>query len=255
MKYQKQELIRIYKNGKHGLITHSELIPIKEKLLLAINNLDVTFIPYLNNLISVLFLLLKENKLDFFDINFLNFAKINYDYNYFAIILYGLTYDESRISDNPLENELLFLNILSLYEGIYDILENDINNINYLIKTNQNLANIMVYYIKLRNEIINSNELNLDNKMVLSTILNHISTFIYINKQDYQNDFSLIERTIQHIKDNIEIFRLYFINNHIFDSECFIGSISSGGIKQEIYVIGDIVNNIYNNKIIVKKRQ
>ena len=114
---------------------------------------------------------------------------------------------------------------------------------------------IVAYYIYHRDDILNDMNLNLDNKLVLLTILNHISVFFYINKEQYQDNYELIAKSINHIKDNIYSYRLYFLENNIFDTESFIGSISSGGLKQELYIIGNIVNDIYNNEILTNNKK
>lgn len=255
MNWTKEDLIKIYKDGKCGIISYPDLLPIKKQLILAINNLDPSIIPYLGNLIFNLFILLKENKLDSFDLDFINFAKTNIDYAYFPVVLYGITYDKSRIANNILDNEILFLNIESLFQGLYNILEIKPDNIKYLEKNNLNLSNIITSYINEKINIFNDEELNLENKLVLISILNHIATIFYVNQDEYQNNFSIIKECLKSIKDNFIVFRSYFIQNNVYDVPSFIGSISSGGLKQELYIIGEILNDTYNKKMIVKKRQ
>ena len=255
MKWTKKDLIKIYKDAKNNVISYPELQDIKEPLILAINNLDATIIPYLGNLIFNLFILFKENKLDCFDLNFINFAKTNIDYAYFPIVLYGVTYDKTRVTDNILDNEILFLNIESLFQGLYDILEVKPENIKYLEKSNLSLSHIITYYINEKINIFNNENLSLENKLVLISILNHIASIFYINQDEYQNNYLIIEECMKTIKDNFALFRSFFIQNNMYDTPSFIGSISSGGLQQELYIIGEILNDTYNKKMIVKKRQ
>ena len=160
----------------------------------------------------------------------------------------GLYFDNSKLSNNIIENEKIIRTLSSCFLEIFDIITYDISKINYFKNINSYLTNLSVRYTSFRISILNDKNIELNNKLILISILDLISVYIYLNKEIFENHEEYLDKSINHIKDNLEIYQEYFIDNNIFDLESGLGPISSSGFIQEFIVIGNIVQDIYKKE-------
>ena len=163
-------------------------------------------------------------------------------------ILEGLNFNNSKLNNNIEDNEKLIRSLCACFSGIFDILSNDISFASYLSNKNLYLTNLSIRYTSYRLSILNDENIEINNKLMLISVLDLISVYIYINKEIFEEQEEYLDKCINHIKDNIEIYKDYFKENGIFDEESSLGPMSSCGFLQEFLVIGEVVNAIYEKE-------
>ena len=168
-------------------------------------------------------------------------------------ILKGIDFDSSKLNNNLQDNENIIRSLCGCFSGIYDVLSNNLRDISYILKENPYLANLSIRYTSYRLIILNDDEIDINNKLLLISILDLISVYMYINKDAFYTKEDYLDKCILHIKENMTIYKEYFKENNIFDKESAFGPISSDGLLQEFIVIGEIVKSIYEKEDKVKK--
>ena len=184
---------------------------------------------------------------------FIDIIRKNIDKEYEQDIINCIEFDSSKLTNNLDDNEKIIRYICGGFSGLFYIINNNINNISYLLEINSYLGNLSIRYTSLRISILNDDEINLNNKLLLISVLDLISVYMYINKYSFYTKEYYLDKCILHIKENINIYKEYFIENNIFDKESSLGPISSNGLLQEFIVIGEIVNSIYEKEDKIKK--
>ena len=254
MNYKDEDLINIYKELKTGVLNYNELLPIKDKLLFIVNSINLTYTFSIKQLISVLFKLQKENRLDLIDKELIIFLKKYHEDNYIPLILEGLTYTNERLSNNIFENESIIESLNFSFYAISNILLEDINSFNYLNNKNSTYTNLVVRFINIKNDLFEKNY-HRNDLYVLLSILEIITSFIYINIEEFEYDFDLINKCMDLIEKNIVTYFYYFIKNDLWNMNILERPVSSGGFIKEFIIIGNIVNDIYKKEKVVKIRQ
>lgn len=187
------------------------------------------------------------NKNDFFN----KIEKI-IDNNYLQSIIYGIEFNSLKLNNNLINNETIIRTLCACFGGLFDVINNNIKNISYILNENPYLANLSIRYTYLKVSILNDEELDLNDKLLLTSILDLISVYIYINKDTFDTKEQYLNICLFHIKENINIYKQYFKDNNIFDQESSLGLISTDGFLQEFIVIGEIVKSIYEKENVKK---
>ena len=175
------------------------------------------------------------------------------DSNYQQDIIKGIEFNIFKLNNNLVNNENIIRSLCASFSGIYDVLINNYKLITYILKENPYLANLSIRYTSLRLIILNNEELDTFDKLLLISILDLVSVYIYINKDTFYTKEDYLDICISHIKDNLTIYKEYFKENNIFDIDSSIGPISSDGFLQEFLVIGELVKSIYEKEDKLKK--
>ncbi len=258
MNFNEEEIEEILNDLANLKVKKKELLPFKKQLLLVSSSIGFELSFLIDDLLKLLPILKKEGKLDIIDKNFIEFVQKDFDILYFNNILEGITFNESRFNDDIEENERIIRSLCACFSKVSDIISNDITSISYLMDKNQVLGKLSIRYTSIRTSILESDKIELDDKLVLVNVLDIITTYIYINYKELEERDDLIDISIYSIILNLSYYRTYFLNQHIFDTETSLGSMSSDGIKKEFLVIGNLVNDFYKkeaNKDKVKQKQ
>lgn len=168
---------------------------------------------------------------------------------YLKNIKEGLEFDKSKLTNNIEENEKIIRSLCACFSGMFDIITSDKSLISYFNNRNSYLTNLSIYYIKQRISILNDENINLSNKLMLISILDLISVYMFINKEIFYNNEEYLDICMSKIINNLEIYQEYFIQNNIFDLQSGLGPISSSGFINDFIVIGNIVKDFYNKEI------
>lgn len=242
--YTNKELKDIYLNLKKGKVIKEEIKDIEKELLFIISKVEFREILMIEDLIKILFILKKENKLDIINHELIDFVKQLNDTSFIPYILNGITYTNGRLGSNILENEDIIQKLSFSFYEVYKILEKNYYNFNYINKINNVYCNVLIKYIDLKNKLLVKNYNAID-MYILSIVLELISTFVYINIDDFNYDYNLINVCMNEIEDNILEYFSYFIFNDLWCYNVGLVPKSKGGFKREFIVIGNIVNRIY----------
>ena len=184
--------------------------------------------------------------------DFLNKIKKIVDNNYQQSIIYGIEFNSLKLNNNLINNETIIRTLCACCGGLFDVINKNIKNISYILNENPFLANLSIRYTYLKVSILNNEELDLNDKLLLTSILDLISVYIYINKDTFDTKEQYLNICLFHIKENINIYKQYFKDNNVFDIESSLGLISTDGFLQEFIVIGEIVKSIYEKDNIKK---
>jgi len=241
---------KLYKNLKEGIVPN-DLFPIKKELLFIIKNTNLDDIYALHDLIQLLFTLKHENKLDFINSELLSFSKSTKDANLLPSFIAAITYNNNRLSDDITLNVDTCRDIGIGFYASFIALEQNYNNFNYLNKYNNSFANIAIRFQNLKEKLLNKDYKIID-MYILSNVLEIIATIVYINIDDYNYDYDLINRCMEEIEEKILSYFAYFASQGLWVVDVGITPKSIGGYKKEFIVIGNIVNNIYNNNKTIK---
>ena len=245
--YQKHELLEIYRNAKAGIITHKELLPIRNELIFVIKKTKFEHLYAINDLIMVLQTLQKENKLSIVNQELIDFIKTAREDTYLPAFLYGITYENTRLTDDILENEEIISSLSLAFYLAYKALIRDYTKFNYLDKINNVFANVAIKYLNMKDKLDRS-DYSLQDMYILSNVLERIITMVYINIDSYDYDYEIIKDCMEEIENNIIEYFLYFIENQLWCIDYGLTPKSLGGFKSEFIVIGNIVNKIYDDK-------
>lgn len=80
---------------------------------------------------------------------------------------------------------------------------------------------------------------------VLLNVLELITIYIYINIDDFNYDYSLINKYMDKIENNIIEYFVYFVKNKLWCIDIGIIPKSVGGYKHEFIVLGNLVKQMY----------
>lgn len=169
------------------------------------------------------------------------------DINYQQSILYGIDFNNLYLNDDLKNNDIVIRNLCACFAGLFDVINKDLKNISYLLNVNPYLANLSLRYTSLKLSILNDEKLNLNNKLLLTTILDLISVYIYINKDTFDTKENYLNISLLHIKNNLNTYKYFFKENNVYDKETTLGPDSTDGFLQEFIVIGEVVKNLYEN--------
>ncbi|MBQ8891697.1 MAG: hypothetical protein IJ068_02400 [Bacilli bacterium] len=246
------KLESIYNNLKRGIVNDEELKPIKKELLLIARNIEFGDLYLFLDCIKVLLLLHQENKLDIVNKEFMDFLKPSNEAIYLVSILYALTFNDERLSNNILENIQSLNYLKNSFYGTYKILIKNYNSFNYINKTNNIYINLASKYLHIKDNIMSKNYQIYDT-YILFNVLETIMTFVYINIKEYNYDYDLVNRSMNIIENNkLEYFK-YFKNEKLWCIGNPLMPESLGGFPREFIVIGNLVNKIYQEETKVKK--
>ena len=244
--YDKEELLEIYENLKKGIVNKKELLPIKSKLLFVIKKVKFKHLFALNDLIDVLLILDKEDKLEILNQELIDFGKLIKDDTYLPCFIFGITYDNNRLSRDVLENSEKIFSLGTSFNASFKALYNNYNCFNYLNKINNIYATIAVKFTNLKKRLLSKKYHDMD-MFILSTVLEIITTFVYINIANYDYNYDLIEICMDEIEDNLVKYFVYFLENQLWCIDIGLLPKSVGGFTHEFIVIGDLVNKIYED--------
>ena len=246
--YSLEELYDIYNDLKNNKV-NDLLLPIKKELIYIVSKLNLKDIFILNDLIDSLFILKQENKLDIINQELLDFSKQMGNSSNLVPFILGITFSNDRLT-NDIDSNIDNLNNLGISFGCAsNALVKDYKNFNYLIKNNVIYTNILTEYTNIRERLLLSSYRKND-LFILLSVLDLISTIVYINIIDYDYDYSLINRCMKEIEDNIIKYFSYFFENNLWCIDIGLFKKSIGGYQNEFITIGNLVNDIYQNKVI-----
>ena len=112
---------------------------------------------------------------------FINKIRKFIDTDFEEDIIRTIEFDTSKLTNSLSNNENIIRSLCGGLSGIFDVINNNINNISYILNENSYLANLSIRYTSLRISILNDEELDLNNKLLLISLLDLISVYIYIN--------------------------------------------------------------------------
>jgi len=247
--YDEDNLTIIYNKAKKGIIDDPNLIDIKKELLFVINNFEINNVFILDPIIKVLKNIKKEGKSFFLNKYFLDFFKTHNDVFYLAPVLEAFTFYNERLYGNDIDtNTEIIENINNSFFHIFIILLKDPNKLEYLRENNTIYENICIEYYNARKQIILNNYQEFDS-FILLNILDLVTTYVYINIESYNYDYSLISYSMDNIESDIIRYLSYFITNGLWSFNIGLLPITIGGFKKEFITIGNLVNEFYMNKL------
>ena len=242
--YTEEEMLEIYVNLRKGIVTREELIPIKKELIFIAKRVKFKYFFAITDLINALHILEKENKLDFINQELIDFAKQIGDTTILPDLILGLTFDDNRLINDISENTSQIYSLLVSFTGSFNSLLSNYNNFNYLNKINNKYTNVLVKYMNVKEKLMAKNY-KLADMYILSSVLDIITTYVYINIDAFDYKYDLIETCMQIIENDIITYFVYFIENGLWVIDYGVTPKSIGGFKQEFIVIGEVVNKIY----------
>ena len=204
--YTKEEILEIYANLRKGIVTKEELLPIKKQLLFIFKRVKFKHLFSIDELIITLLLLEKEDKLDIINQEFIDFSKQAGDITYLPDLIAGLTYDNSRLTNDIEVNSDMIHSLLLSFMGCFNALLGDYNNFNYLNKVNNIYTNTLVKYMNVKEKLM-VKDYKIADMYILSIVLDIITTFIYINIDAFDYNYDLIEICMNEIESNITVYR------------------------------------------------
>ena len=251
-----RELKEKFKNNydllKNELINSNELQPIKKELILITKYIKFDNLDLFVDLIKVLFILKQENKLDIINrelIDYLNQIKNPDDV---ISVIFALTYSNERLTDNILDNRESMTLLKQSFYATYKTLEKNFNNFNYLNKTNNVYANISTHYLHIKDKL-NIKDYDVNEMYILSNVLDLVSSIMYVNIQEYNYDYDLMDRFMNDIENNLLKYFIHFKNERLWCIGNPVMPESIGGFTKEFIVIGDLVNKFFLEEEKTKK--